>query len=97
MNSDLFEGNLQLIQLLLDVVQMISESDYYMMEVSNFYVKMLQLLSVVTWGKYPFHIGIITTFANSKIKLIPVSYIKGTLGRLYDYAILIYYRWSRLE
>ena len=63
MNSDMFEGNLQLIQLLFEAVQRISESDSYIMEVSNFYVKLLQLLSVITWEKYPFHIGITTRFA----------------------------------
>ena len=57
MNSDLFEGNVQLIQSLLDAFHMISENNIYLVEVSNAYLKLLQVLSVTTWTKYPFQIG----------------------------------------
>ena len=57
MNSDLFEGNVQLIQSLLDALLMISEINIYLVEVSNAYLKLLQVLSVTTWTKYPFQIG----------------------------------------
>ena len=57
MNSDLFEGNVQLIQSLLDTLLMISEINIYLVEVSNAYIKLLQVLSVTTWTKYPFQIG----------------------------------------
>ena len=60
MTPDLFEGNLKLIKSLLDAVRGISKGDAYIMEVCIFYIKALQLLSVMTWRYYPFHIGVYT-------------------------------------
>ena len=57
MNSDLFEGNLQLIHSLLDAISLVSENNVYIVEVANVYLKLLQLLSVTTWKRYPFQIG----------------------------------------
>ena len=57
MNSDLFEGNLQLIQSLLDAISLVSENNVYIVEAANVYLKLLQLLSVTTWKSYPFQIG----------------------------------------
>ena len=75
MNSDLFEGNLQLIESLLDAISLISENNVYIVEVANVYLKLLQLLSVTTWKRYPFQIGKLILihqliFQSKKLKFI---------------------------
>ena len=57
LNSEAFEGNLQLMQSLFDAIQRLSEEDKYVVEVCLFYIKALQLLSVTTWPNYPLHIS----------------------------------------
>lgn len=51
------EGNLQLIQSLLDVLHNSAIKDYHSLEICNVYIQSLQLLSVATWNIYPIHIG----------------------------------------
>ena len=51
------EGNLQLIQSLLDVLHNSAIQDCYSLEICNLHIQSLQLLSVATWKIYPIHIG----------------------------------------